>query len=73
MLEKVTQDRLDKLYKLLEWALFLGLCITAIVFTKEVWKEYESFDSNYKKSEEKISKAPTICEFLIIIAYELYL
>ena len=59
MLE-VTQERLDKLYKLLEWSLFLGLCITAIFVAKDVWKEYKSFDSNYKKSKENIMEAPTI-------------
>ena len=59
MLE-VTQERLDKLYKLLEWSLFVGLCITAIFVAKDVWKEYKSFDSNYKKSKENIMEAPTI-------------
>ena len=68
MLE-VSQTRLNRFWKILEWTLFLGLCVSAIFVAKEVWKEYRTFGSNFKKSKEKVSDAPTIGEFQNIIQY----
>ena len=68
MLE-VTQTRLNKFCKILEWTLFLGLCIAAIFVANCVWKEYRTFGSNFKKSKAKVSDAPTIGEFQNIIDY----
>ena len=72
MLE-VTQTRLNNFCKILEWTLLFGLCIAAIFVANEVWEEYRSFGSNFKKSKDKVFDAPTICEFQNIIDYMIHI
>ena len=51
---------LDIFFKILEWALFLALCVVSILFLKEVWHKYETYDSNFKMSTKMVSSAPTL-------------
>ena len=54
------EKRHDIFFKLLEWALFLGLCFTSFSFLKDVWDKYEAKDTNFKVSREKPMNGPTI-------------
>ena len=54
------EGMVDKFFKILEWALFLALCIVSILFLKEVWHKYETYDSNFKTSTEMVASAPTL-------------
>ena len=57
MVQKITQDNL---WKLLEWLLFITLCIIAIFFMKEVLIQYNSGDTSFKQYESTITESPTI-------------
>ena len=50
----------DNLWKLLEWLLFITLCIIAIFFMKEVLIQYNSGDTSFKQYESTITESPTI-------------
>ena len=52
--------RLDILLKILEWTIFLGLCISSYFVTSEVWEKYQSYDSNFKRSMEPVTDGPTM-------------
>ena len=48
------------IFKLIEWSFFILLCIASIMFTHQVWEQYESYDSNYKQSVGQTSESPTV-------------
>ena len=50
---------LVKIAKAIEWLTFIGLCISSIMFTHEVWEHYASYDSSYKISVGHTSESPT--------------
>ena len=54
------KKRLEKFIKIVEWAIFLGLCTVSYFVIIGVWKQYQSYDSNFKKSKEPGSDAPTL-------------
>ena len=49
-----------RLFKIVEWAFFLGLCMVSLFFMKEVLEKYFSKDSSFKQYEEHITENPTI-------------
>ena len=51
---------LAKVVKAIEWLVFIGLCISSIMFSHQVWKQYESYDSSYKISVGNASESPTL-------------
>ena len=51
---------LAKVVKGIEWLVFIGLCISSIMFSHQVWKQYESYDSSYKISVGNASESPTL-------------
>ena len=51
---------LVKVVKVIEWLVFIGLCISSIMFSHQVWKQYESYDSSYKISVGNASESPTL-------------
>ena len=51
---------LVKVVKTIEWLVFIGLCISSIMFSHQVWKQYESYDSSYKISVGNASESPTL-------------
>ena len=54
------EKRLEKFFKIVEWAIFLGLCAASYFVVIGVWEQYQSLDSNLKRSTELISGAPTM-------------
>ena len=48
------------LWKILEWILFLGLCIVSYFFMKGVLDKYQSKNSSFHQYEEDINENPTI-------------
>ena len=54
------ESRLEKYFKIVEWGIFLGLCIASYFVIIGVWEQYSSLDSNLKRSTEIISDAPTM-------------
>ena len=52
--------KVDTFFRILEWTLFLALCIVSILFLKEVWHKYETYDSNVKTSTKMVKSAPTL-------------
>ena len=52
--------RVDILIKILEWTIFLGLCISSYFVTSEVGEKYLSYDSNFKRSMEPVTDGPTM-------------
>ena len=48
------------LWKLLEWILFLGLCIVSYFFMEGVLDKYQSKNSSFHQYEEDINENPTI-------------
>ena len=57
MVKKVTRENL---LKVLDWLLFITLCIIALLFMKEVWIQFNSGDSSFKQYESSIAESPTI-------------
>ena len=51
---------LVKVVKVTEWLVFIGLCISSVMFSHQVWKQYESYDSSYKISVGNASESPTL-------------
>ena len=51
---------LVKVVKVIEWLVFIGLCISSVMFSHQVWKQYESYDSSYKISVGNASESPTL-------------
>ena len=49
-----------KVFKFIEWLFFIIFCIASIMFTQQVWEQYKSYDSNFKKSVGLPSESPTI-------------
>ena len=57
----ITQSKvLDKFCKIVEWTVFIGLCIASYFVTIGVWEQYKSYDSNFKRSKEPTSDGLTI-------------
>ena len=50
----------DKLCKVLEWIIYLGLLIGALYLMKEVFYKYNSEDTSFKQIEEPITELPTL-------------
>ena len=50
----------DKLCKVLEWIIYLGLLIGALYLMKEVFYKYNSEDTSFKQVEEPITELPTL-------------
>ena len=57
MVKKVTQENL---LNVLEWLLFITLCVIAFLFMKEVLIQFNSGDTSFKQYESTISESPTI-------------
>ena len=55
-----TKRWVDIFFKILEWIVFLGLCITSMCLVKGVWVKYTSYDTNFKASREKPTNGPTV-------------
>ena len=49
-----------KVFKFIEWLFFILFCIASIMLTQQVWEQYKSYDSNFKKSVGLPSESPTI-------------
>ena len=47
-------------FKVLEWIIFLGLCILSTYFMKGVLMQYYSHDTSFKHSETKLEERPAI-------------
>ena len=54
------ERRLEQIFKVVEWAIFLGLCFAAYFVMVGVWEHYMSLDANLKRLTESISDAPTM-------------
>ena len=54
------EGKVDTFFRILEWTLFLALCIVSNLFLKEVWHKYETYDSNVKTSSKMVKSAPTL-------------
>ena len=65
IMEAYAEKLIDIFFKILDWALLLGLCVTSFSFLKDVWEKYEAKDTNFKISREKPMKGPTIVLCLI--------
>ena len=50
----------ENLLKVLEQLLFITLCIASLLFTKEVYIQFNSGDTSFKQYESTISESPTI-------------
>ena len=50
---------LDLSCKLVEWIIFIGLAIASLYVTREVWDQYLSYDTNFKRSKEPVTEGPT--------------
>ena len=50
----LTQNRLEKFIKIVEWVIFFVLCIVSYFVTIGVWEQYQTYDSSFKKSEEPV-------------------
>ena len=57
MVKKVTHENL---LNVLEWLLFITLCVIAFLFMKEVLIQFNSGDTSFKQYESTISESPTI-------------
>ena len=53
-------SRLEKFLKIVEWAIFLGLCTASYFVIIGVWEQYQSIDSSFKRSIEPVSDTPTM-------------
>ena len=51
---------IGNLFKLLEWTLYLCLCIFSFIFMWQVLNQYQSKDTSFKEYEERIGKSPTL-------------
>ena len=51
---------LDSFCKIVEWTIFIGLAIASFYVTREVWDQYSSYDSNFKRSKEPVADGPTM-------------
>ena len=51
---------LDLSCKLVEWIIFIGLAIASLYVTREVWDQYLSYDTNFKRSKEPVTEGPTM-------------
>ena len=51
---------LDSFCKLVEWTIFIGLAASSFYLTREVWDQYLSYDTNFKRSKEPVSDGPTM-------------
>ena len=54
------KKRLEKFVKIVEWAIFLGLCTGPFFVIIGVWEQYQSYGSNFKRSKEPGADAPTL-------------
>ena len=54
------ESRLKKFFKIVEWTIFLGLCMVSYFAIIKVWEQYQSYDSNFKRSTKSGSDVPTV-------------
>ena len=52
--------KLETLFNILDWALFLGLCIAAIIFSTGVWEHFTSQKKSFSQYEQTITDQPTV-------------
>ena len=63
--------RLDIFFKVVEWALFLGLCSASYFAISGVWEQYQSYGSNfYKSSKQTLFDKPTLVIYLSNNSFE---
>ena len=48
------------LFNILNWVLFLGLCIAAIIFSAGVWEHFASEKKSFSQYEQTITHQPTV-------------
>ena len=60
MFALLPRSKLDKFFMLVEWTTFVALAIAAYYVTIEVWEQYQSCDTNFKRSKELVTAGPTM-------------
>ena len=59
--KKVTSEkRIDALFFMIEWLIFIAFCILAALFVKDVWHQYHAKETFMAQSLLPIRRLPSI-------------
>ena len=56
----ISDKRIDALFFVIEWLIFIGFCVLATIFVKDVWIQYHAKETFMAQSLVPIRKLPTI-------------
>ena len=52
--------RIDVFFNIIEWSIYIGFCILAGLFVKDVWNQFHAKETFMGQSLQPITKLPTI-------------